>query len=159
MTERKFSEALCVKELLPYIEEAIKDDGMFTLYPSGQSMLPTIVEKKDCVVLKKAQNLKKYDIVLYRRCGGKFVLHRIICLNNGNYIMCGDNQYRLEEGIFESDIVAVVDEIRKGNGTVLTRKMISDRKVGTFLFFKRLYLSARGTLARVYRAVFKMKRR
>lgn len=158
MTERKFSEAIPVKELLPYINESIKDDGTFTFYPGGQSMRPTIVGKQDCVVLKSPQSLKKGDIVLYRRNGEKFVLHRIIGEKDGKYIMCGDNQFRREFEIEKEAVIAVVDEIRKGNGKVLTRGEISNPKVLAILFFKRQYLHIRSLMSRVYYALFKRRK-
>lgn len=159
MTMHKFSEAITIKELLPYIQEGIRDGGTFTFYPDGQSMRPTIVGKQDCVVLKSPQSLKKGDIVLYRRNGEKFVLHRIIREKNGKYIMCGDNQFRLEFGIKKENIIAVADEIRKENGIVLTRCKISNPKVRVCLFFKRQYLHIKSLLSCIYHALFKRRKK
>ena len=108
-----------VEDLLPYITESIRDGGQFVFFPKGTSMNPTIVYEKDCVVLKEPENLKKYDIVLYKRANGSFVLHRIIDIKNGTYTMRGDNQFLLENGISKEQIIAVVSEIRKQDKTVI----------------------------------------
>ena len=39
--------------------------------------------------------LKKYDVALYKR-GSSYILHRIIGIQNGEYLIRGDNTYRME---------------------------------------------------------------
>lgn len=77
------------------IKEAISSDGEFRLYPRGTSMMPLLREGIDSVLLKKPEGVSKNDIVLYKRSNGQFVLHRVIKIKNGEYVMCGDNQFRL----------------------------------------------------------------
>ncbi len=113
-----------MNDVFPLIEESIKDGGQFVLYPRGTSMNPTIYEGKDCVVLTEVKSLERYDIVLYKRESGQFVLHRIMKIKNGNYIMCGDNQYIFEKGIKREQILAVVEEVRKQDGRVFDKDKI-----------------------------------
>lgn len=48
--------------------------------------------RKSTVTVKaKTMPLQKYDVVLYRRPAGKYVLHRIIKVLNGAYLIRGDN--------------------------------------------------------------------
>ncbi|MBQ8163285.1 MAG: S24/S26 family peptidase [Clostridia bacterium] len=90
------------------IKEAISSDGEFRLYPRGTSMMPLLREGIDSVLLKKPEGVSKNDIVLYKRSNGQFVLHRVIKIKNGEYVMCGDNQFRLEYGIREENLLARV---------------------------------------------------
>ncbi len=93
------------------IDEVISSGGEFRLFPRGTSMLPLIREGKDSVALISPKDIKKGDIVLYRRANGQFVLHRVVKIKNGEYLMCGDNQYTVEHGIKKDDILALVGRI------------------------------------------------
>ncbi len=119
-----FSNKPKMSDVYPFIEESIKDGGQFVLFPRGTSMNPTIYEGKDCVVLTEVESPEQYDIVLYKRESGQFVLHRIMKIKNGNYTMCGDNQYIFEKGIKREQILAVVDEVRKEDGSVFDKDKI-----------------------------------
>lgn len=119
-----------MQEVYPFIAESIKDGGQFILYPRGTSMNPSIYEGKDCVVLVEIKEPQKFDIVLYKRKSGQFVLHRIMKIKNGKYTMCGDNQYLFEKGIERNQLLAVVSEIRKENGSIYDiQKIHNDGKV------------------------------
>lgn len=107
-----------MEDVYPYIKESIRDGGQFVIFPRGTSMNPTIYEDKDCVVLVQADEPARYDIVLYKRKSGRFILHRIMKIKDGNYTMCGDNQYIFEEGIKREQILAVVSEVRKEDGSI-----------------------------------------
>lgn len=108
-----------MKELLPFIEEALNNDKTFTIPITGTSMRPLLIAGRDTVTLKKCENkLKKGDLPLYRRQDGAFVLHRVVGFTeNGDYIMCGDNQFLKEMGITQSQIVGVVTEITRNGKT------------------------------------------
>ena len=113
-----FSNRPKMEDIYPFIEESIKDGGQFVLFPRGTSMNPTIYEGKDCVVLEQINEPQQFDIVLYRRKDGKFILHRIMKIKNGKYTMCGDNQYLFEKGLDRQQLLAVVREVRKEDGTI-----------------------------------------
>ena len=97
-------------ELLPIIEEQLASGKEVCFSPNGVSMLPMLVPERDSVFLKAAPDaLKKYDLPLYRRENGQFVLHRVVrVLKNGTYVMCGDNQFSREDGVKNSQIIGVV---------------------------------------------------
>lgn len=105
---------LPMSEMVGLIDEVVSSDGDFRLYPRGTSMLPLIVEGKDSVVLVKPSLLSKYDIVLYRRNNGQYVLHRIIKINGDNLVLCGDNQTQLEKGITSDKVIAKVKGVYIG---------------------------------------------
>ena len=108
-----------MQELLPFIEEAFVNDKTFTIPITGTSMRPLLIFGRDTVTLKKCTGkLEKGDLPLYRRKDGTFVLHRVVGFQkNGNYIMCGDNQFLKEKGIAHNQIIGVVTEITRNSKT------------------------------------------
>lgn len=106
-----------LEEVIDIIIEKLDAGGTVTFTPRGESMLPMLRDGEDVVVIKKPEGrLKLYDIPLYRRKDGSFVLHRVLDVrNDGTYVLCGDNQFFLERGITDSDVIGVVTAFyRKG---------------------------------------------
>lgn len=151
MMEKHELKKTSMASLHPIISESVKDGGQFVFYPSGMSMYPTIVEKEDCVVLIEAKELEKNDLILYLREGGKYVLHRIISKANGKYILCGDNQYVLERGISESQIIAKASEIRKPDGRTFNLCQIRAYRPSPKRFIIRQLYRFRSFLGRIKR--------
>ena len=92
------------------IEQCLKDIGFAVVPISGTSMWPLLKERNSQVQLVsgRTKQLKKGDIVLYRRKDGTLVLHRIIKIVKKNtYLVCGDHQWKLEEQIGKDQILAV----------------------------------------------------
>lgn len=90
--------------------------GVARLVVTGNSMYPTLRHRKDAVYLRPVVgDLRRGDLILYRRHDGTFVLHRIVTRPRGNVFFCaGDNQWRKEQ-VEESQVLAVTDGIiRKG---------------------------------------------
>ena len=97
-----------LNEMWPVMEEQLNMGKSVSFTPNGNSMLPLIKPRVDTVVIKKAPDkLKKYDLPLYRREDGSFVLHRVIGVENGTYSICGDNQNVPEKGIRREQILAI----------------------------------------------------
>lgn len=75
------------------IEEGIKVNGFHLSSVEGDSMMPLLREGIDMVKIVPVKGiLKKYDLPLYKRPSGKYVLHRIVSVKNDHYIICGDNR-------------------------------------------------------------------
>ena len=103
-------------ELWPVMAEQIATGGSVRFSPKGTSMLPMLRQNIDSVVLVKAnRKLKKYDLPLYRRENGQFVLHRVVEVKNDSYTMCGDNQYIYEYGIKDEQILAIMEGFYRGD--------------------------------------------
>lgn len=101
-----------LEQLFPVMQEQLAAGGSVKFGPKGTSMLPLIHQGVDSVVISPVKGkLKKYDVPFYRRDNGQFVLHRIVGMKNGNYVMCGDNQYMREYGITDAHIIGVLSEI------------------------------------------------
>ena len=71
--------------------------GYFCSTVHGYSMYPLLFDHKDSVYIEKAENFKKYDVVLFQRQNGQLVLHRIVGFKNGKLLICGDNEFRIEK--------------------------------------------------------------
>lgn len=102
------------RELLPLIREQIALGGSVRIAPRGTSMLPMLRYGMDTVVLSPVpERLRKYDIPFYRRDNGQFVLHRIVAVGDA-YTCIGDNQFELEHGVRQDQVIAVVTSFNRG---------------------------------------------
>ena len=101
-------------------EEQIACHGRLIYTNKGNSMAPLIQQGRDLLVIERAQGrLKKYDVPLYRRDSGQYVLHRILKVRKNDYVMCGDNRYKKEFGVSDSQIIGVLTTIIR-NGRELS---------------------------------------
>lgn len=108
---------LYLDDVIAVMREKLDRGGTVTFTPMGNSMYPMLRDGEDTVILSKPKGrLKLFDIPLYKRSDGSYILHRIVDFDiNGDYIMCGDNQFALERGIKDENIIAVVTAFyRKG---------------------------------------------
>ncbi len=97
-----------LEELYPVMCEVLDSGGEFSFITRGTSMMPMLRNGVDTIVLKKApKKLKKFQIPLYRRADGSFVLHRIVQVKDEGYTLIGDNQTLYEYGVRHSQIEAV----------------------------------------------------
>lgn len=81
-------------------------------------MLPMLRQGQDSVLLCPApEKLKKYDIPLYQRQDGQYVLHRIIRAGE-TYTCIGDNQFAPEPGVEREQILAIVTAFTRGDRQV-----------------------------------------
>ena len=108
----------------------------------------------DTVTLVSPGEIKKTDIVLYRRDNGKFVLHRVMLVRKKDYVMCGDNQKVYEPRIRRDQILASVKDIIKDGKSVDTT---SDeyKKYVKSLYRKTWKARIRVFLSRIKHAIFK----
>ena len=145
-----------LKEFWPVMKEVIESGGEFTFYPHGTSMMPLIREGVDQVVLVKADNIKKGDAVFYLRDNGQFVLHRVVKIKNGEYVMCGDNQVALEYGITDSHILAKMKAVLR-DGIIVDETNKKYKKYVKGLGRRRFKKRVRSFLGRIKRRIIKKK--
>ncbi len=108
-----------MQELSPMLCELVDAGMRVKLTVTGASMYPMLHDRADSVVLARADKVKKWDLPLYKRDDGQYVLHRIMRVKNDCYDMCGDNQCVLEKGIRREQIVAVAVEFYR-NGKCIS---------------------------------------
>ncbi len=103
-----FDNELRLEQIRPLIDEFLAQGKPVTFAPRGVSMLPMIRQGIDRVVLESCVGkLKKYDIPLYQRDDGSYVLHRVVGVGD-TYTCIGDNQFQLEHGVRHDQIIANV---------------------------------------------------
>ena len=102
-------------DLIPLFQERLAAGQTVRFSPMGVSMLPMLREGRDSVVLSPVpERLRKYDLPLYRRDNGAYVLHRVTAVGE-TYTCIGDNQFVYEQGVRQDQIIAVVTQFcRKG---------------------------------------------
>ena len=75
-------------------------------------MEPLIRQGRDLLIIERAQGrLRKYDVPLYRRDSGRYVLHRILKVRKSDYVICGDNRWCREYGVEDKHIIGVLSGI------------------------------------------------
>lgn len=142
-----FSE-MTLAEMWPVMEEQIKAGKIVKFTPGGNSMLPLIRPGVDSVLIKKAPDkLKKYDLPLYRRKNGSFVLHRVVKVRNDVYDMRGDNQNWIETGVSQEQILAVAIGMYKND------EYISFSGVKYWIYSRKRHI--RQNLSRIKRVILR----
>ena len=90
----------------------IKRTGRIIYTNVGDSMMPLIKQGRDVLVISVVNGrLKRYDIPLYKRDSGQYVLHRILKVRKNDYVICGDNRCNKEYGITDRHIIGVLSGI------------------------------------------------
>ena len=93
-------------------EDVIERDGRLIYTNVGDSMRPLIRQDRDILIIGKPNGrLKKYDVPLYKRDSGQYVLHRILKVRERDYVICGDNRYSKEYGITDRHIIGVLTAV------------------------------------------------
>ena len=99
-------------------EDIIAEQGKLIYTNAGDSMYPTILPRDLLVIEAVTKPLKKYDIPLYKRDSGQYVLHIIIDIKDNSYVICGDNRTFVEHGITDKHIIGVLTAIVRNGQTI-----------------------------------------
>lgn len=134
-------------------EEELKKNGKLVYTNVGDSMKPLIRQGRDLLVIEPVHGrLKKYDVPLYKRDSGQYVLHRILKVRKNDYVICGDNRWQKEYGITDRHIIGVLTAvIRDGEKNI----PVTDRKYLAYVHIWCDFFPVRAFAVRVYR---KLKR-
>ena len=132
-------------DLMPLIREQLDSGSSMRIHPRGISMLPMIREGVDSVVLSKLpENLAKYDVILYQRENGQYVLHRLVEIGE-TYTFIGDNQFEKEKGIKHGQLIARVSSFYRGEKHISVDKLL-------YRIYCRVWYGGRG-LRRIWRRI------
>lgn len=103
------------------IERQLAEQGFYVSTTVGCSMRPMLRNRRDRVIVLPIgdERLKKYDLPLYRRPDGKYILHRIIGVRDGEYVIRGDNTYA-KEYVPDAWVLGYVTEFYRGKRHVLS---------------------------------------
>ncbi len=113
-------------------EEIIERDGRLIYTNVGDSMEPLIREGRDLLVIEKPSGrLKRYDIPLYKRDNGKYVLHRVLKVRDEDYVICGDDRYTPEYGITDRNVIGVLTALITDG----KERKLEGKRYGIYVFF------------------------
>lgn len=102
--------------------QTLSEGKTFQFYPRGTSMEPFINQGQDQVVISALpERLKKYQVILYKRRDGRFVLHRIVKITSKGYTMRGDNQFLDEPEVQKNQMIGMVSAVIR-NGREMDMK-------------------------------------
>lgn len=101
-------------------EDILNKHGKLVYKNVGTSMMPLLRENRDLMIIEKRtlERLRKYDAVLYKSKGGRYILHRIIKVRKDDYVICGDHCYHREFGIKDEQILGVLTGIVRDGKTI-----------------------------------------
>ena len=106
-------------------EEQLASHGILIYTNRGDSMMPLIKQDRDLLVIEPVKGrLKKYDVPLYKRDSGQYVLHRILKVRKHDYVLCGDNRWNKEYGIQDRHIIGVLTAVIRSGKEI----SVKDRK-------------------------------
>ena len=137
-------------DVMQIIAEKLEAGGSVTFNPKGTSMLPMLRDGDDTVVLSKPKGrLHLFDLP---------VLHRVVNFgSDGSYTMCGDNQFAVEKGITDDDVIGVVTAFYR-KGKPYTVDSMKYRAYLEFMFYsKPLRKVIASTVSRSKNAFSKLK--
>lgn len=134
-------------------------EGFLVTTTVGMSMYPMLRNRRDRVVILpvSGERLRRWDLPLYLREDGKYVLHRVIAVRKDHYIIRGDNTYR-KETVRDGQILGVVSEFYRGERHILATSR-AYRAYAAFWHFiypvRRAWLGLRRLASRVKHKIFK----
>lgn len=124
---------------LTSFEEILQAQGRLVYTNVGTSMMPLIREHRDLMIIckKPEGRLKKWDVPLYKRDNGQYILHRVLQVRKDDYVLCGDNQWFLERGITDRHIIGVLEAVNRDGRIIPLR---SGTEYGRVPLRYRLYV-------------------
>lgn len=98
----------------------LEKNGAIAFVPKGNSMWPMLKHKgQSVIVTKKTEKLKRFDVALYQRKNGVFVLHRVMEPTDYGYLMCGDSQLEYEK-VDEEQVFGVMQGFYHGKKYIVS---------------------------------------
>lgn len=118
VTDSLHKKDVALDTLMPLIREKLAAGESVRFSPRGISMLPMLRQGLDTVTISPPpEKLQKYDLPLYQRDNGKYILHRVIAVGD-TYTCLGDNQFNKEYGVRHDQIIGLVTEFTRGGKPV-----------------------------------------
>ena len=133
-------------------EEQLAQNGKLIYTNKGDSMMPLIKQDRDLLIIEPVHGrLKKYDVPLYKRDNGQYVLHRILKVREQGYVICGDNRWAKEYGITDKHIIGVLTAVIRDGKEI----PVNDRKYKLYVHLWCDFFPVRAVIVHV---IDKLKR-
>ena len=135
------------------IEALLAEGKSIQIHPQGYSMYPLFVPGRDEAVIApvRAEELKRGDVVLYRRESGILVLHRIWKRKPEGFYMVGDNQSEPEGPLRPEQIKGRLCRILRRGKNFSVRNPLYRCAASLWLFLRPLRPQLSGAAAFVKR--------
>lgn len=94
--------------------------GEVTIRMRGHSMRPLLRDGRDAAVLAPCTGtgVRKGDVVLFR-CGGRYILHRVVRRDGELLFLAGDGNYRIREQCPTTDVIGKLVRVIRPTGRIL----------------------------------------
>lgn len=105
-------------QLSPLMLSLLAEGTDIELTATGNSMRPLWHHRKDVVRLSAicVDDIKKWDVLLYTRADGSFVLHRVVKIGEKTLDFLGDAQFLVEKNVPKENVVAKAVGHKRGGG-------------------------------------------
>lgn len=98
--------------------------GRLVYTNEGDSMMPLLRQKRDLVVIgKPCGRCRKYDVALYKRDSGQYVLHRVLKVRREDYVICGDHRWQREYGVTDRHVIGVMTAVVRDGREISVRDL------------------------------------
>ena len=126
-----------IESQIPEMRSVLQSGRLVEFETHGFSMIPLLHDGGDKVVLKQpCFPLKVNDVALCKTDEGRYVLHRVVSLRDGGYVLRGDNCTTTEFCAGDSDVAGIaVSFIRSGK-----KIEINSRKYCIYVRYRTLFL-------------------
>lgn len=122
---------------------------------NGDSMWPLMIHKTSKVMVVPIEaEPKVYDIPLYKRENGEYVIHRIVRIKNGRIYTRGDNRADVE-CINTESILGTVKVIRNKNNVIT----VNDKRYKLYIVILKLTYPLRFLVYKFRSLIRKISRR
>lgn len=123
------------ESFLSVLCELAQEGKQVSTIVTGGSMLPFLSGGRDYVYLvKPKRNLRKGDVVLFRRTNGDFVLHRIKKIKDDGVYLIGDRQYDTEGPVKTDQILALAIGAKRKGRDISQKSLV-------WLFYSRVWIN------------------
>ena len=127
--------AVSMESLMPVLRLQLENGGRAPLVVTGISMHPTLRHCRDMVeLIPLARELRRGDLILYRRAEGAYILHRIITKpRDGQFCCAGDNQWEPEK-VQADQVIALVDTYIRDGKRIPVQALSWRLRIGLWIF-------------------------
>lgn len=118
------------------IAQQLQQEGFVLTHSMGVSMQPMLKQQTEQLLIEKPDTQpRKGDVVLFCRSSGQYVLHRVIRVEKGHYLILGDNCYGKPEKVKLQNIIGILKGFYRGNNYIDCR---TNRGYRVYSFLWRL---------------------
>lgn len=123
-----------IEQIYDLMIESFKENKTFSFPINGTSMQP-LLHKNDLVELTDKFEIKKNDILFYKRLDNTYVLHRVVKIKGDVLYIVGDHQVK-KEIVYDNQVIAKAISYTKKN----KKYFLKGFKYKIYLFTLKFYI-------------------